>query len=64
MPSYDLAQMFIKIFDLDLEPVFEEPRRGDIVKSQADISRLETILGFMPSREIEPYLKQMFKQSG
>jgi UDP-glucose 4-epimerase len=60
----DLAQMMIKIFDLDLKPDFVEPRRGDIINSLADISRLETILGFVPSGEIEPYLKQMFKQSG
>lgn len=56
----DLAKMMIKIFDLDLEPVFAEPRRGDIVNSLAKISRLETILGFVPSHEIEPSLKQMF----
>jgi hypothetical protein len=36
---------------------------GDIVNSQADISRLKTILGFVPSSEIAPPLKQMFKQS-
>jgi UDP-glucose 4-epimerase len=59
----DLAQMMIKIFDLDLEPVFTEARRGDIINSLADISRLETVLGFVPSREIMPSLKQMFKQS-
>jgi len=59
----DLAQMMIKIFNLDLEPVFAEPRSGDIVNSLADISRLETILGFVPSSEIEPYLKQMFIHS-
>jgi UDP-glucose 4-epimerase len=59
----DLAQMMIKIFDLDLEPVFTEARRGDIINSLADISRLETVLGFVPSREIVPSLKQMFKQS-
>jgi len=59
----DLAQMMIKIFDLDLEPVFAESRRGDIVNSLADISRLKTILGFGPSSEIEPSLKQMFIHS-
>jgi len=59
----DLAQTMIKIFDLDLEPVFEEPRRGDIVNSLADINKLKTILGFVPSGEIEAYLKQMFKRS-
>ena len=59
----DLAQMMIKIFDLDLEPVFTESRRGDIVNSLADISRLKIVLDFGPSSEIEPCLKQMFKQS-
>jgi len=59
----DLAQMMIKIFNLNLEPVFAEPRRGDIVNSLADISRLQTVLGFVPSSEIEPYLKQMFIHS-
>ena len=59
----DLAQMMIKIFNLDLEPIFAEPRRGDIINSLADISRLETVLGFVPSGEIEPYLKQMFVHS-
>jgi len=59
----DLAQMMIKIFNLDLEPVFAEPRRGDIINSLADISRLETFPGFVPSHEIEPSLKQMFIHS-
>jgi UDP-glucose 4-epimerase len=59
----DLAQMMIKIFDLDWEPIFTEARRGDIINSLADKSRLETVLGFVPSREIVPSLKQMFKQS-
>jgi UDP-glucose 4-epimerase len=57
----DLAQMMIKIFDLNFEPVFAEARRGDIINSLADISKLETVLGFVPSREIMPSLKQMFK---
>ena len=57
----DLAQMMIKIFELDLEPVFTEPRRGDIINSLADISRLKIVLGFGPSSEIEPCLKLMFR---
>jgi nucleoside-diphosphate-sugar epimerase len=56
----ELAQMMIKIFNLDLEPVFTEARTGDIINSLADISRLETVLGFVPSREIVPSLKQIF----
>jgi UDP-glucose 4-epimerase len=57
----DLAQMMIKIFNLDLKPVFAEARRGDIINILADISKLETVLGFVPSLEIVPSLKQMFK---
>jgi UDP-glucose 4-epimerase len=53
----DLAQIMIKIFNLDLEPVFAEARRGDIINSLADISKLETVLGFVPSQEIGPSLK-------
>jgi UDP-glucose 4-epimerase len=56
----DLAQMMIQIFNLDLEPVYSEARSGDIINSLADMSRLETVLGFVPSREIVPSLKQMF----
>jgi UDP-glucose 4-epimerase len=56
----ELAQMMIKILNLDLEPVFTEARTGDIINSLADISRLETVLGFVPFREIVPSLKQMF----
>jgi UDP-glucose 4-epimerase len=59
----DLAQMMIKIFDLDLEPVLAKSRRGDIVNSLADISRLKIVLGFVPSQEIGPSLKQMFIHS-
>ena len=59
----DLAHTMIKIFNLDLEPIYLEPRRGDIVNSLADISRLETVLGFVPSCDIVPSLKQMLKQS-
>jgi UDP-glucose 4-epimerase len=59
----DLAQMMIKIFDLDLEPILAESRRGDIVNSLADIGRLKIVLGFVPSSEIEPSLKQMLIHS-
>ena len=34
----ELVQMMIKIFNLDLEPVFTEARTGDIINSLADIS--------------------------
>jgi UDP-glucose 4-epimerase len=58
-----LAQTMIKIFNLDLKPDFAEPRRGDIINSLADISRLETVLGFVISSEIVPSLKQILKRS-
>jgi hypothetical protein len=61
LPQDPLAEMMIKLFDLDLEPVFTEFRRGDIVSSLADISRLKNVLDLGLSSEIEPCLKQIFK---
>lgn len=50
----------INFFALDLEPIFAESRKGDIIKSLANISRLKTGLGFVPSHEMEISLKNMF----
>lgn len=57
----DLANMMIKSFNLNLDPVFAEARYGDITNSVADISRLSNVLGFIPSHKTEPSLKQMFR---
>jgi nucleoside-diphosphate-sugar epimerase len=47
-----LNQLFHTIRDLiggDLEPVYAEPRAGDVRDSQADIGKAERLLGYRPS---------------
>jgi UDP-glucose 4-epimerase len=55
----DLAQMMIRILNLNLKPVFTEPRPGDIIYSVSDTNRLRDHLGFEPSDELEGYLRKM-----
>jgi nucleoside-diphosphate-sugar epimerase len=38
---------------VDLEPVFDEPRAGDVRDSQADITKAGTILGYKPLVSLE-----------
>lgn len=57
----DLANMMIKSFNLNLDPVFAETRYGDITNSLADTKKLSNALGFVPSHKIEPSLKQMLR---
>jgi UDP-glucose 4-epimerase len=55
----DLAQMMIRILNLNLKPVFTEPRPGDIIYSVSDTNRLRDYLGIEPSDELEGYLRKM-----
>jgi hypothetical protein len=55
--------IYLSVLIVDFLPIhfFNKIRRtGDIINSLADISRLETVLGFVPFREIVLSLKQMF----
>ncbi len=44
----DLVDTVNKILGKKIEPTFNPPRRGDILHSQADISKAETVLGWKP----------------
>jgi UDP-glucose 4-epimerase len=55
----DLAQMMIRIFNLNLKPSIREPRCGDIMYSVSDINRLRADLGFEPPDRLECYLRKM-----
>ncbi|MCK1518491.1 SDR family oxidoreductase [Bradyrhizobium sp. 190] len=37
----------------DLRPVYREPRAGDIVRSSADISKAQRLLGYEPTRPLD-----------
>ncbi len=51
-----LNQLFHVIRDLvksDLEPVYKDPRAGDVRDSQADISKARRLLGYEPTASVE-----------
>jgi len=56
----ELAEIMIKISGLDLKPIYDKPRKGDIKKSYADISRAKKLLGWYPKTNLEEGLKRIF----
>lgn len=60
----DLAKTMIRISGLDLEPIHEEERKGDIKHAVADTTRSKSILGFTAKEELETGLKQLMLDSG
>lgn len=59
----DLAKAMIRISGLDLDPVYEEERKGDIKYAAVDTTRSKSILGFVSKEELEPGLKQLMLDS-
>jgi len=57
----DLAEMLIEMAGLDLEPIYSDPRPGDIRHSHADITRARRILGWTPRTPLEEGLKMLLK---
>lgn len=55
----DLAKMILEIANLDIEPVFSEPRRGDIRRSCANIEKAKRI-GFKPRTDLRRDLEKIF----
>jgi UDP-glucose 4-epimerase len=59
----DLADMMIKISGLSLKPIYDKLPEGDILKSQADISKAITKLSWKPDIPLENGLKHFFLNS-
>jgi UDP-glucose 4-epimerase len=57
----ELARAMIKIFGLDLEPVYEDERTGDIKLAQVDIERAKRRLGYSPQGKLEDILRVMME---
>lgn len=55
----DLAHIMIDIFGLDIEPVYEEERKGDVKFAEVDISKARELLGFVPIGKLEDMLRTM-----
>ena len=47
-----------KLVGADVRPIYDEPRRGDVRDSQADISKARELLGYEPSVTFEEGLRQ------
>jgi len=56
----ELAEIMIKISGLDLKPIYDKPRKGDIKKSYADISRAKKLLGWITEVNLEEGLQKIF----
>jgi UDP-glucose 4-epimerase len=59
----DLAQRMIRIFGVDLEPIYYGAKEGDIKYTYADTRKSKSILKFIAIEELESGLKQIVKQS-
>jgi nucleoside-diphosphate-sugar epimerase len=46
---------------MDLEPVHEDPKPGDIRQSRADIIKAKKILGYRPEIKLEEGIKSLIK---
>jgi len=47
-----------KIFNSNVEPIYQDARQGDVRDSQADISKAERMLGYKPMIGLEEGLRQ------
>lgn len=58
----ELAREMIHIFGYDMEPVYREPRGGDITYSCASISKARDLLKFVSTEDIRAGLRKLIKQ--
>jgi nucleoside-diphosphate-sugar epimerase len=59
---YELAERLQEITNTKrLEPIFAEPRAGDIKHCSANISKAEKLLGFHPKIRLEDGLSSLVK---
>jgi len=57
----ELANIMIKIYDLELSPIYKNPLPGDIEKSQADKQKLEKLIDWRYDIQIHDGLKNIIK---
>ena len=55
----ELARIVIELAGLDMEPVYADPRPGDIKHSYADISKAKSLLGWIPETSLEDGLRRL-----
>ena len=56
----ELAEIMIEMSELDLKPIYDEPRKGDIKKSNADITKAKKLLNWIPGITLQEGLEKIF----
>lgn len=54
----DIIKVLSQLLNSDIKPVFGPPRKGDVRKTQADITKLKRLLGVSPKIRFEEGLKK------
>jgi nucleoside-diphosphate-sugar epimerase len=54
----ELVEMLNELLDTDIDPIYDDPRPGDIRHSHADISKARELLGYEPEVEFEDGLER------
>ena len=54
----DLVRVMNSLVGSNVQPIYKEPRAGDVRDSQADISKAKALLGYGPSVSLEEGLKR------
>lgn len=58
----ELAELMIKISNNDTNPIFKEPRKGDVKQSQADLSNTQKYLNWHSEIKLEEGLKKIMDE--
>lgn len=58
----ELAQLMIRIAGSNLEPIYEQERKGDIRFNKVDVTKSKNILGFVPHSNVESDLEELLNQ--
>ncbi|HKF67916.1 MAG TPA: LPS biosynthesis protein WbpP, partial [Vicinamibacterales bacterium] len=53
----DLVRVMNRIIGSSVQPIYREPRAGDVRDSQADISKAKALLDYTPTVSLEEGLK-------
>jgi len=58
----ELALLMIKIFEIDVKPIYEDERTGDIKHASVDIHKIHNALSFDPEASLEEGLTSLLSQ--
>jgi nucleoside-diphosphate-sugar epimerase len=54
----DLARKMTRIFGLELQPIYQKPKKGDVMDSYADMTKSKQILKFIAHKDFDEGLRE------